>query len=464
MNRLRKWFVRLGGLFNKRRKDRELDDEIESHLQMHIEDNLRLGMTPEEGRRQALIKLGGIEPTKDAYRDQRGLPVLETLWQDIRYGARMLRKNPGFTAVAVLTLALGIGANTAIFSFVNAVLFRPLPFKDPERLVMVLQRYLAHDSDVHWVAAPTLDEWRRQSTVFEALAARGSDGFVLTGKGQPENIPGSRFSANICQLLGIHPALGRGFLAEEETYGKDHVVLLSHELWQRRFGGESGIIGQSIRLNDEPYTVIGVMPPRLFFPDRNTQLWTSLAFSPEQLRDYGSHNYLVYGRLKPGVTFAQANIEMSAVGQRMAVANEHYQGSSAAVFPLHEIMVGDSRTVLLVLLGAVGFVLLIGCVNIANLLLVRSAARSREFAIRAALGAGRGSMLRHLLTESLLLAVLGGAAGMLVAQLCLQALVRLSPPDLPRIWEGIGLDGRTLCFTAFVTLGAGLIFGLAPAF
>jgi putative ABC transport system permease protein len=382
---------------------------------------------------------------------------------DLKFAFRQLVKNPGFTAVAVITLALGIGANTAIFSLVNAILFRPLPFKDPERLVMVFTSYLPNDSHKNWVAAPAVDDWRRQGTVFEELAARSSDGFVLTGKGQPENVPGSRFSANICRLLGIRPILGRDFLPEEETYGKDHVVLLSHELWQRRFGGEPGIIGQSITLNDEPYTVIGVMPPSTFFPERNAQLWTPLAFSPEQLRDYGSHNYLVYGRLKPGVTLPQANMEMRILGQRMAASNAHYQGSSAEVFALREIMVGDSRTALLVLLGSVGLVLLIGCVNIANLLLARSAARSREFAIRRALGAGRGSMLRQLLTESLLLAVLGGAAGLAVAQFGLQALIRLSPPDLPRIWEGIDLDGKTLGLTAFVTLTAGLIFGMAPA-
>ena len=200
---------------------------------------------------------------------------------DLKFAFRQLLKNPGFSAVAVLTLALGIGVNTAIFSFVNTILLRPLPFNEPDRLVMVFTSYLANDSHKNWVAAPTLDEWRKQSTVFAGLAARGFGGFVLTGKGQPENIPGSRLSANIFRLLGIQPVLGRDFLPEEETYGKDHVVLLSHDLWQRRFGGDASIIGQSITLNDESFTVIGVMPPRTFFPERNTQLWTPLAFGPE---------------------------------------------------------------------------------------------------------------------------------------------------------------------------------------
>jgi len=237
---------------------------------------------------------------------------------DLKFALRQLLKNPGFTAVAVLTLALGIGANTAIFSFVNTILLRPLPFMEPERLVMVYTSYQANDSHKNWVAAPTFNEWRKQSTVFEGLAARSFDGFVLTGKDQPENIPGSRLSANIFRLLGVQPMIGRDFLPEEETYGKDHVVLISHELWRRRFGGDTGIIGQSITLNDEPYAVIGVMPPRTFFPERNTQLWTPLAFSPEQLRDHGSHNYLVYGRLKPGITLAQANTEMGVIARRMA--------------------------------------------------------------------------------------------------------------------------------------------------
>src|SRR3989449_4174171 len=340
----------------------------------------------------------------------------------LKFAFRKLLKNPGFTAVAALTLALGIGANTAIFSFVTTILLRPLPFKEAERLVMVYTSYQANDSHKNWVAAPTFNEWRKQSTVFEGLAARSFDGFVLTGKDQPENIPGSRLSANIFRLLGVQPMIGRDFLPEEETYGKDHVVLISHELWRRRFGGDTGIIGQSITLNDESYAVIGVMPPRTFFPERNTQLWTPLAFSPEHLRDHGSHNYLVYGRLKPGPTLAQANTEMGVIAQRMGQTDEHYKGSGAEVYSLQEIMVGDSRTVLLVLLGSVGFVWLIGCVNIANLSLARSAARTREFAIRAALGAGRGRMIPRRLIASPVLPRLGGAAGTPLPVFRLQAL------------------------------------------
>jgi len=382
---------------------------------------------------------------------------------DLKFALRQLLKNPGFTIVAVLTLALGIGANTAIFSFANAILLRPLPFMDPQRLVMVFTSYLSVNAHQNWVSAPQFDEWRRQSTAFDGLAARGFGGFVLTGKGQPENIPGSRLSVNIFRLLGIQPAVGRDFLPEEESYGKDHVVLLGYELWMRRFGADTGILGRSVTLNDELYTVIGVMPAGTSFPERDTQLWTPLVFSPGELRDYGSHNYLVYGRLKPGVTITQANREMSLLAVRMAGTDEHYKGSGAEVYSLHEMTVGNSRAVLLVLLGAVVLVLLIGYVNIASLLLARLSGRSREFAIRGALGASRTRVVRQLLTESMLLAVLGGAGGILVAQCGLQALVRFSPPDFPRIWEGIHLDLRALGFAAVVTLTAGLIFGLAPA-
>jgi putative ABC transport system permease protein len=463
MRKLRELVLRLGGLFNKQRKDGELDEEIESHVQLHTDDNLQLGMTPDEARRRALIKFGGIESAKEAYRDQRGLPFLDTLWQDIRYGARMLAKNPGFTVVAVITLALGIGANTAIFSFAYAIVLRPLPFKDPEKLVMVFTQYPSSKSHQCWISAPTFIDWRKQSTAFEGLAARGFGGFVLTGKGLPENIPGSRISANTFRLLGLQPTLGRDFAEEEETYGNDHVVLLGNELWKRRFGGDLAVVGSSITLNDELYTVVGVMPPRTFFPEHDTQIWTPMAFSPEALRDYRSHNYLVYGRLKAGETLSQANQEMNVVASRLAETDENYKGSGAEVFSLQEMVVGNSRVALLALLGSVAMVLLVGCVNIANLLLARSATRSREFAIRGALGASRKQVIRQLLTEGVLLAGLGGMGGILLAFFGLEGLVRFSPSDLPRIWEGVHLDMRALGFTALVVASAGLLFGLAPA-
>jgi putative ABC transport system permease protein len=257
--------------------------------------------------------------------------------------------------------------------------------------------------------------------------------------------------------------LGRDFLPEEETFGKHRVVILSYELWQRRFGGDTNIVGQSITLNSEPFTVVGVQRPRTFFPDRETQIWRPLAFSPDQLANRHGHNYLVYGRLKPGITLDQARAEMNLIAERMADADAQNKGWGAEVHSLQEIMVGGSRSVLLVLLASVGLVLLIGCANIANLLLARSAARNREFAIRAALGAGRWQMIRQLLTESLLVSTIGGLAGILVAFVGLRVLVHFSPPDLPRIWEGVHLDAATLAFSTVVSLATGVIFGLAPA-
>ncbi len=382
---------------------------------------------------------------------------------DLKFAFRQLLKNPGFTAVAVLTLALGIGANTAIFSFVNTILLRPLPYRDPDQLVMVFETRATDSSSKEPVAAPMLGEWRKQSSVFEGLAARGGDSFNLSGRGQAEALTGTRVSANMFSLLGLRPELGRDFLPEEETFGKHHVVLLSHELWQRRFGGDAGIVGQAITLNSEPHTVIGVMPPRTIFPEAGTEIWGPLAFAPDQLGQRHNHTLLVHGRLKPGITLTQARGEMDEIAQRMAASNAENKDWGAAVYPYREILVGDSRRTLLVLLGAVGLVLLIGCANIANLLLARASLRAREFALRAALGAGRWQITRQLLTESLVLATAGGLGGLLVAAAGLAWLVRLAPAGLPRIAEGVPLDGWAMGFTALATLEATVLFGLAPA-
>ncbi|MCW5559317.1 MAG: ABC transporter permease, partial [Verrucomicrobiae bacterium] len=383
--------------------------------------------------------------------------------QDLRFALRQLLKNPGFTAVAALTLAIGIGANTAIFSFVNAILLRPLPFKDPERLVMVFENHLGNGFRKGRVGPPMLDEWRKQSTVFEGLAGWGGETLTLTSRGIPETLSGARFSANIFRLLEVKPALGRDFLPEEETYGNHFVVLLSHELWQTRFGGDPTLLGQSVTLDGESYTVIGVMPPRTMLPERDTQFWTPLAFSPDKLTQRHAHGYRVYGRLKPGISLEQANHEMAVISKRLETVSAENEGWGAEVHPLHEVIVGDSRRILLVLLGSVGLVLLIACANIANLVLARSLARSREFAIRAALGAGRGRMIRQLLTENLMLAALGGIGGTFLAFVGLRFLAGFALAALPRVAEGIPLDARTLGFTVVATMVTGLVCGLLPA-
>jgi putative ABC transport system permease protein len=382
---------------------------------------------------------------------------------DLKFAIRQLLKNPGFAIVAVFTLALGIGATTTTFTFVNSIVLRPLPFKDADRLVVVYENYAPASSHRVMVTPPTFAEWRKQSTVFEALAVRGFLGQVLTGRGDPEGLQTGLLSANIFSLLRVKPMIGRDFLPDEDIPGKNHVVLLSYELWNRRFGGDNSILGQSVTLSDERYTVIGVMPPRTFFPDQNTQLWTPLVFTPEEANNMNSHNYQVYGRLKPGVTLAKANSEMKLIATRMERQDGKNKGWGAEVEPLHAVVVGNSKRTLLVLLGSVTAVLLIGCANIAGLLLARASGRSREFAIRVSLGARRGQIMRQLLTESVLLALLGGVAGTILAWISLPVLVHFCPPDMPRIAEGVRIHGWILGFTALVSLATGIGFGLIPA-
>jgi putative ABC transport system permease protein len=377
----------------------------------------------------------------------------------------MLGKSPGFTAMAVLALALGIGANSAIFSVVNTVLLRPLPYKDPDRLVMVW--YHVPQKGLKQFSASPLDfiDWRDQSQVFEQMAAFDSLSFNLTGKEEPERIEGARVSASLFPLLGVKAALGRTFLAEEEQPGHERVVILSHGLWQRRFGADPGFIGQTLTLNGSSYTVVGILPASFKFPDKE-ELWTPLAFNPEQLIESarGGRSLLVIGRLKPAVTLRQGQTEMSTIArrleQRYPVTNT---GWGIHLVPLHEQEVEEYRLALLILLGVVGFVLLIACANVANLLLARAATRQKEIAIRTALGATRRHVIRQLLTESLLLAGLGGALGLLLALWGIDLLVAVCPADMPRVQE-VRLDGHVLGFTLLVSLLAGVIFGLAPAF
>jgi predicted permease len=464
MNWFQKLPFRFRALFQKEKLDARMDDELRSHIEMQTQENIEAGMKPEEARYAALRQFGWVESIKDDCRDQRGSNPLANLAQDIRYAARMLRKNPGFTMVAVLTLALGIGANTAMFSFVNAILLRSLPYDDPDRLVMLFENHPTNGWTKMKAGASILEEWRRQASSFENIGgARSYGNFTLTGRGQPEVLRGSSFSANLFPLLGLKPILGRGFLPHEETLGNNQVVVLGYDFWQRRFGGDTNVLGQSLTLAGTPNTVIGVMPKGTVSPDGERDVWTPLAFAPFEINERHSHNFSVYARLKAGVTLAQARAEMEAISRRLAEADANNRGWSAEVYPLHEIVVGNSKRLLLLLLGAVGLVLLIACANIAGLLLARSAARTREFSIRAALGARRSALIRQLLTESCLLAVIGGALGILIARVGLNALIRFSPPDLPRMSEGISLEATTLGFTALITLATGVFFGLIPA-
>jgi putative ABC transport system permease protein len=386
---------------------------------------------------------------------------MEILLQDLRYGIRMLRQKPSFTLIVVLALAIGIGANTAIFSVVNAILLRPLPYKNADRISMIWMDNPKLGVSQDWHPYPNYMDYKEQSESYEDMAAFNDRSFNLTGTGDPVRVVGVWATASLFSVLGVEPALGHTFTEAEEEPGKDLVVVLSNGLWQRRFGGDPGIIGQPINMNGVNRTVLGVMPASFTFPEKKTELWVPLAISPQRKQNRNAISFKAVGRLKPGVTIAQARSNMGAIAKRL---DDQYSKSGYGVnlVPLHDQETGTVRPALLVLLGAVAFVLLIACANVANLLLARAALREREVAIRVALGAGRARIVRQVLTESALLSLAGGAAGLLLAVWGLKVLVALSPADIPRL-DQTAIDGPVLAFTLAVSLITGLIFGIAPA-
>jgi putative ABC transport system permease protein len=392
---------------------------------------------------------------------------MDGLLQDFRHGLRLLLKKPGFTLVALLTLALGIGANTAIFSVVNAVLLRQLPYPQADRLVMLWSTMPSQGVPTSGSSMPDYREWRDQSHVFDGLAAFYYGDVNLSGAGQePERVQGARVTANLFDVLKVQPVMGRNFTAEEERFGSHHVALLSYELWQRRYGADPNIIGRAVNLGGVPSTIVGVMPQGMPFFDNQpkVELWTPLSFAPGDNMDT-RNNYFVFsvGRLKAGVTIEQAQNEVSAIASRIQVDSKAQGSVGALLVPLHEQFTGEVRPALLVLLGAVAFVLLVACVNVANLLLARASAREKELAIRASLGASRARLIRQLAIESLPLGLLGGGAGLLLAVWGIDILAALLPSSLPR-YNPITVDARVLIFTLFISLLTALIFGLLPAF
>jgi len=455
---------RLRSLFHRKAVDAEMDDELRFHLEREQEKYAQSGLTRDQALRRARMAFGGVSQVKEECREARGVHLVETLFQDIRYGLRMLGKSPGFTAVALLTLALGIGANTAIFSVVYGFLLRPLPYHDSDRL-MVLNETTPKVGRVS-VSYPNFLDWRAQSHAFSRMTAVNAVSFNLAGVTQPENINGEAVSPDFLAMLGVHPLLGRDFDASEEKAGTAPVVLLSYQLWQSHLGGDPSALGRSITLDGRSFTIVGVLPPDFRSTDKTDVMvpvgvWATGNSEVNERSDRGS--MVAIGRLAPGVSFKEALAEMEGIAARLAkaypAANAQF---SVQVRPIREVFVSDIKPALLILFGAVIFVLLIACANVANLFLMRGAARTREIALRIALGATRGRIVRQMLAESFVLAFLGGSLGLGIAIAGIGAMNRLIPAGM-QAGAAANLNGAVLIFAAGVVVLSAFIFGLVPA-
>jgi predicted permease len=461
---IRVFLIRLGSLFNRSRREQEITDELESYIAFHIEDNIRAGMPPEEARRQAIIRFGGIESTKQDCRDLLGLPFLETFFYDLRYAARSLSKCATFTAVAVATLAFGIGASTAMFAVAQAVFLRTLPYAQPDRLVGISEGDRLASSSGANVASGDVADWKLANTVFSGIAeyvgiderGKARINLFLTGIGETRVLKGLVVSSNLLNVLGVAPMLGRNFGREDI----DHVAILSYACWQYQFGGDPHILGRSITLGDAPTEVIGVMPRGFFFPDQVVDVFILPGeFTPNRV----FHDEGVIARLRPGISLPTARAQMAAIGARLQQA---YPKTNANLSPFvdgwQSTLAASSRRALLMLFSAVGILFVIVCSNVAHLQLGRAASRIQEFTIRKALGAGRGRLVRQLLTENLLLSGLGGLFGLVFATSACTALMRFTPEAIP-LYAHLRIDTWVIVFNIAVTLLAPLLFGIGPA-
>ena len=450
---------RLLAILRRRQIERELADDIAAHLELAERDALARGLSPEQAHRAARLSFGGVEQVKEAHRDQRGFGWIETLFRDLRYGLASLARTPGFTAVVVGVLALGIGANVAMFGIVDAVLFRPLPFPAPDRIVRVWEA--PRPGGLNATSAPDFLDWKRLATVFDATAAERPISAAVTGSGEPVRLPGKAVTSEYFRVFGVRARLGRTFLPQEDRSGATPVIVLSHAAWQNEFGGDPGILRRRLVLDGEPHEVIGVLAPGAFDRDE-TRFWKPLFVPAAASREL--HWLTVYGRLRGGITLPQARDEMARVHTALLdVTPVRNRDWTIVVEPLARMLVGENlRRSVAVAFGAVALVLLIACANVTNLLLARGAGRTKELAVRAALGAGRGRLGAQLLTESLVLYLLGAAAGIAAAAGLIRAATPLLAESLP-FTSAVGIDPRVLAFSAAIALGAALLSGVLPA-
>jgi predicted permease len=466
MKRLRAFVCRLAGLVPNARREQELADEIESHLHMHIDDNLRRGMTPNEARRDALLKLGGVQSTRQMYREQRTLPAIEHLLQDLRFAIRQLRKSPGFTLTAVFMLALGLCASVAIFGFVDAALIKPLPYRDPNRLVGVFESIaLFPQSNLSY---PDYVDWKKRNHVFHSLDVYEAISYLLTTPTGAEPAQGARVSDGFFRTLGVTPVLGRDFYQGEDSPGAQRTALLSYMAWQKRYGGRRDALGKTVTLDGAPNVIIGVLPPDFHFaPVEPAEFWTSLHPSGYCDERRGCHDLYGVARLEDGVSIRAALADVKVIAAQLEKQYpDTNRGQGAAVAPLSDSVVGSIRPILILLLGGAGLLLLIATVNVASLLLVRSESRNREIALRTALGARKARLMSQFATEGLALVLAGGAVGLAAAHWTMQLLTRLIPPDrlgaMPFLYD-VRLNGHALAFAGVIGLVAAVLFALTPA-
>ena len=463
MKTTRALLARLGGLFGSARQERELTDELDSHVQLHTEDNMRAGMSPQQARRAALIHLGGAEKTRQAYRDRSTLPLLENLLQDLHFALRQLGRNPGFAVTAILILTLGISANVAIFAFVDAALIKPLPYRQPNRLVALFESIPSGPR--YHLSLPDFRDWQKQNTVFSSLAVYGKyHGFTLSTAQGTEQVEGESVSDGFFQTLGVVPALGRDFRAGEDLPSAQRTVLLSYAAWQKRYGGSSDAVGKVVDLDGEDTLIIGVLPKDFHFaPAEPADFW-GIIHEDQDCR--ACHSAYAIGRLKDGVGLQAASAQMKLIAKQIEKQNpDTNRDRGAYLLPLTDLIVGDVRPILLLLLSGAALLLLIACVNVSSLLLVRAESRKREIAVRSALGASPARLMHQFVTEGLLLAIAGSVLGIASARGLMRLLVQLVPVDIltsmPYL-QNLGINLRVLTFACAIGLLAAILFSLTP--